>query len=98
MIYVAQHLGPYYCAQGSVTEALTACMDMPELIDVSKLVNLAKQDSKNRVIDATSDMENSRVFLISGTRDTTVKQGKNNNAKIASLVVLVLWSHIRLRV
>lgn len=68
-------IGPYYCAEGSLTVALTTCMNIPELIDVNKLVAFAKQAANDGEIDDTSFMESSHVYLISGTKDTTVKQG-----------------------
>ena len=70
--------GPYYCAQGSLTRALGTCLGTPRLIDVAKLVNITGQAVKDGDIDNTTHMNNSRVFLISGTKDTTVKQGKSS--------------------
>ena len=67
-------VGPYYCAQDSLVFAL-ACLGTPQLIDVDKLIGIAEQAAKNGDIDNTSFMAGNRVFLISGTKDTTVKQG-----------------------
>jgi poly(3-hydroxybutyrate) depolymerase len=66
--------GPYYCAQDSLSVALTTCLNTPLLIDVAKLVDFAKQAGEDGNIDPTSSLSQSRVFLISGTKDTTVKQ------------------------
>ena len=54
--------------------ALITCLDTPQLIDVDKLVDFAKQAAENGYIDPTSSLADSRVFLISGTKDTTVPQ------------------------
>ena len=55
--------------------ALTACMNSPLLIDVKELVVFAKQAAEDGDIDPTTFMSGHRVFLISGTKDTTLKQG-----------------------
>jgi hypothetical protein len=49
-------------------------LSTPRSIDVAKLVSIAKQAAANGDIDNTAYMNDSRVFLISGTKDTTVKQ------------------------
>ena len=67
--------GPYYCAQDSLSVALTTCLKTPLFIDVAQLVDFAKQAGVDGNIDPTSSLSQSRVFLISGTKDTTVKQG-----------------------
>ena len=67
--------GPFYCALSEVSVALTSCAVSPALIIVSELVTLTELDAVLGYIDPTSHMKDSRVFLISGTKDTTIKQG-----------------------
>ena len=67
--------GPFYCAKGAGVLAFSTCTVNPALIDVSKLVSFTQSDAQSGYIDSTSHMENSRVFLISGTRDTVIVQG-----------------------
>ena len=51
-------------------------MNLSEMIDVGKLVDIANMAAEMGYIDKTSFLANSRVFLISGTKDTTVKQSR----------------------
>lgn len=67
--------GPYYCAQGSLISALRTCMTKPEGIDIQKLVAVTRQWAGNREIDPVSNLKNAKVYLYSGTKDTTVKPG-----------------------
>ena len=64
--------GPFYCAKGL---GVLPCTVTPALIDVSDLVSLTQSDAQSGYIDSTSHMENSRVFLISGTIDAVIVQG-----------------------
>ena len=67
--------GPFYCAEASLIYATLRCVSTPSLIPVDQLVALTKFDAVYGYIDSTSYMSNSRVFLISGTKDTVVVQG-----------------------
>ena len=67
--------GPFYCAKGAGVLAFSACAVAPALIDVSKLVSFTQSDAQFGYIDSTSHMEDSRVFLISGTKDVVIVQG-----------------------
>ena len=69
------HTGPYYCARDHFPLSISECAFAPELIPLDKLVNLTKLFAANGDIDSTSYLENSRVFLISGTKDIVVAQG-----------------------
>ena len=59
----------------ALSTCLSTCLSTPALIDVDMLVGFAKKAAENGDIDMTSSLADSRVFLISGTKDTTVKQG-----------------------
>ncbi|KAI8518447.1 hypothetical protein Bbelb_044640 [Branchiostoma belcheri] len=63
---------PYWCAQGSLTTALGACMSSPAGITVSSLVSKTNSEPD---IDDPSNMRGDRVWLFGGTRDTTVNLG-----------------------
>ena len=67
--------GPFYCAEGLISIAVSSCAVTPALIPVAQLVLLTKSDAAYGFIDSTSYLENSRVFLISGAKDTVVVQG-----------------------
>ena len=67
--------GPYYCAQGSVTHAETACMSTPALIDISACEKYATTASSQGKIDNISNLNTANVYLYSGTKDTVVNPG-----------------------
>lgn len=67
--------GPFYCANGLLSVAVTSCMVTPGLINIPELVALTATDEVLGFIDDTSFLNRSRVFLISGTKDTVVVQG-----------------------
>jgi len=64
--------GPFYCAQNSMTTALSSCMSAPMLLDVNKLITLTNQFASENKIDNTVNLKNSKVFLFSGTQDYVV--------------------------
>lgn len=65
--------GPYFCAQGSLVTALNTCMQTHlGAPPVAQLVASTRDESRNGTIDDTANLRNDRVFLFSGTRDTTV--------------------------
>jgi predicted peptidase len=66
--------GPYNCAEGSLMKALTRCFGkMP--IPVPDLVTITNQWAKEGLIDATSNLAASKVYLFAGANDTVVKEG-----------------------
>ncbi|KYR01545.1 polyhydroxybutyrate depolymerase [Tieghemostelium lacteum] len=67
--------GPYYCANGNVDTALSSCMVAPELISIDELIGATEYAADLLTIDATSNLQNSKVWLFSGTADTIVKSG-----------------------
>jgi len=64
--------GPFYCAQGSLTTAQTACMAAPILLDVNKLITTTENLAKQNKIDNPSNLKNNKVFLFSGKKDSVV--------------------------
>jgi poly(3-hydroxybutyrate) depolymerase len=67
--------GPFYCAQGSVVNATGRCMASPSGIPVSTLVNITNDWAGQGLIDPLANLQNSRVYLFSGTLDSAVKTG-----------------------
>lgn len=67
--------GPYYCAENSFFSAIGKCMSKPADIDVGKLLSITNQWAKDKEIDSVSNLKESKVYLYSGTLDSTVKSG-----------------------
>lgn len=67
---------PYYCAQGDPVLQAGACAFNPEEIDIDELVTHTNRFETLGDIDATSNMLNSRVFILNGLLDTTVDPGR----------------------
>ena len=65
--------GPYYCAQGSLTIALTACTadDLPTQLPT--LIAKTDEYAQAGKIDATSHLAGHRTWLFWGTQDQTVR-------------------------
>ena len=67
--------GPYYCAENSFFKAIGRCMSKPSEIDVGQLVATTKKWSAEKEIDATTHLKDAKVFIFSGSLDSTVKPG-----------------------
>ncbi|MCL1825018.1 MAG: PHB depolymerase family esterase [Betaproteobacteria bacterium] len=68
--------GPYYCAGGSVLKALSSCMSPSLFAPLPKPDALRAEADKQAAagrIDPPSGLRGSRVWLLSGGRDATVK-------------------------
>jgi poly(3-hydroxybutyrate) depolymerase len=72
---------PYYCSQGNVTISLTACMLNTAPRNLAYLYSVINTWSGNGYIDPTSNMAASRVYLLSGTLDSTVRQPVMNDLR-----------------
>jgi poly(3-hydroxybutyrate) depolymerase len=71
--------GPFYCAQGSISNALTACTQaLPSAPDVSAAESTTDAYANSGDIDPTSNLADEPVWLWSGTQDTTVKPAVMN--------------------
>jgi len=66
--------GPYDCAQGSETTAFEQCMYAFIPPNYQKFVTITQSRASSGLLDPTSNLANSRVYMFSGTVDTTVKQ------------------------
>jgi poly(3-hydroxybutyrate) depolymerase len=71
--------GPVYCSQGSVTIATGPCMADTGSRNLPYLISVVNTWSGNGYIDPTSNLANSKVYLFSGTIDSTVKQPVMND-------------------
>lgn len=67
--------GPFYCAEGSVLNATGRCMASPSGIPTASLVSTTNSWAGQGLIDPTSNLAASKVYLFSGTLDSTVKTG-----------------------
>jgi poly(3-hydroxybutyrate) depolymerase len=73
--------GPVYCSQGNVYIATGPCMADTGSRDLSYLISTINTWSGNGYIDPTSNLSASKVYLFSGTIDSTVKQPVMNDLK-----------------
>ena len=65
--------GPYYCAQGSVTLALSACTDNAAPTQLPTLLAQTDRYAQAGKIDPTSNLASHRTWFFWGTQDSTVK-------------------------
>ena len=73
--------GPFYCAEGSVTNATGRCMAHSTSIPVAGLVTATSNWATQGLIDPTSNLTNSKVYLFSGTLDSAVKTAVMDDLK-----------------
>ena len=73
--------GPYYCAQDSLINATGPCMAHSAAIPVSALVSTTKSWANAGAIDPVANLAASKVYLYSGTQDTTVVPAVMNDLK-----------------
>ena len=67
--------GPFYCAEGSITNATGRCMASPAGIPTSSLVTTTNNWASQGNIDPVVNLQSSKVYLFSGSIDSTVKTG-----------------------
>ncbi len=67
---------PYYCAENSAVQA-TRCMENPDDTNMADLLAYTQSFVTSGDIDATSNINNDRVFLFAGTLDTVVDPGRH---------------------
>ncbi|MBV7429146.1 MULTISPECIES: PHB depolymerase family esterase [unclassified Acidovorax] len=67
--------GPFNCAEGSVVNATGRCMASPAGIPTSTLVSTTNTWASQGAIDPVANLQNSKVYLFSGTLDSAVKTG-----------------------
>jgi len=67
--------GPYYCAQGQETNALTTCMT-PVMggPSASELAALTELFASSGSVDPVANLKNSKVYIYSGLVDTVVER------------------------
>jgi poly(3-hydroxybutyrate) depolymerase len=64
--------GPFRCAQGSIADALNACMSSSSKLDPTPFVAVTKSYAAAGAIDGVEHLKGQRVFLFGGAKDTTV--------------------------
>ena len=67
--------GPFHCAEGSIVNATGRCMASPAGIPTSTLINTTSNWASQGFIDPVSNLQTSKVYLFSGSKDTTVVPG-----------------------
>ena len=67
--------GPFYCAEGSIVNATGRCMASPAGIPTSTLVSTTNSWASQGLIDPVANLQTSKVYLFSGSIDSTVKTG-----------------------
>ena len=67
--------GPFFCAEGSVINATGRCMASPAGIPTSSLISTTNTWASQGTIDPVANLQSSKVYLFSGTKDSVVKQG-----------------------
>lgn len=74
--------GPFYCAQGALATALGPCMAASAYSKpaTSQLIATTDNWAAQGALDATANLAASRVYLYSGSIDSTVKQAVMNEA------------------
>lgn len=65
--------GPYNCAQGQIATATSTCMSGYTPPSVSAAISTTDQRAKQGLVDPTSYLADQRVYLFSGTQDSTVR-------------------------
>jgi poly(3-hydroxybutyrate) depolymerase len=73
--------GPYFCAEGSLPNAVGRCMKHTAAIPVAGLVNTTRSLASSGAIDAVSNLAGSKAYLFSGTRDSVVVPAVVNDLK-----------------
>ncbi len=64
--------GPYYCAEGSLTTALGACINPPEPPEAATGIAHARERAESGAIDDVAGLGDDRVWLFHGTADGVV--------------------------
>jgi poly(3-hydroxybutyrate) depolymerase len=67
--------GPFFCAEGSISNALGRCMAHGSPIPVAHLVSTTTSWAQSGLIDPVSHLAASKVYLFTGRHDTVVKSG-----------------------
>jgi len=73
--------GPVYCSQGNISIATGPCMADTGSRNLPYLVSTINTWSGNGYIDPTANLAASRVYLFSGTIDSTVRQPVMNDLR-----------------
>ena len=64
--------GPYNCAEGSIVDALGTCMKGSPAPNVQNFIQTTNSRASAGTIDDPSNLATQKVFMFSGTDDTTV--------------------------
>jgi hypothetical protein len=67
--------GPFYCAQGQISTALTDCMKFPSGINTDALIGAAEDCASGNACDDLANLKTQKLYLYSGLSDSVVKSG-----------------------
>ena len=73
--------GPFNCAEASVLNAIGRCLGRAP-IPVDSLVSITNDWAKAGLIDPTTNLANSKVYLFSGAKDSSVPQSTSADLQI----------------
>jgi poly(3-hydroxybutyrate) depolymerase len=71
--------GPYDCAQGRLSTALGPCTADTGSRNVPQLISITRSRADAGSLDNTVNLEQSKVYLYSGTQDSVVRQAVMND-------------------
>lgn len=63
---------PYHCAEGSFSESLLVCLQSPYKINITELIEVARNYSSVGKIDDISNLEAKPVYISTGENDSAV--------------------------
>ncbi|XP_078493381.1 poly(3-hydroxybutyrate) depolymerase-like [Ciona intestinalis] len=70
--------GPYHCASSITLDPPNRYihyMNQPDTMDVNLLINITKENEKQRLIDPLSYLADDKVYIIAGSQDTLIAPG-----------------------
>jgi len=73
--------GPFYCSGGVAATAITLCMNKPEYIVDLTLRTVIGNFELSGEIDSVKNLEGSKVYLFSGSKDVEVVTGVVEHAE-----------------
>jgi hypothetical protein len=72
--------GPYWCAQGSISKALGACMKGGDM-EIELLHDNIKQFQEQQIIDNTAHLKTDKVWIFHGAKDIIMANSVSQAAK-----------------
>jgi hypothetical protein len=67
--------GPFFCAQGNLMVATTACMTQPELLVPEQLAAETVAMSASMLVDPVTHVRDHKIYVFSGQKDSVIAPG-----------------------